>query len=148
MLFRLKTIRAFRSKYVSQLQDACQITCVRNADVATCIILEENRDLVVRATAAYVRGARYAVENKARLWPGLSKIQKMMRLTAAAIYDEYVNGNLGNTDYLITASLTEFTHQIGVNTGALESILPYEGVATDKTTTEAINRLGQETYQR
>src|SRR5215210_775482 len=116
---------------------------LRNADVVTGEMLEENRDMVVRATAAYVRGARYAVENKdeAVAWI-VENTEDDDETTAAAIYDEYVNRNLVNTDYLITERLTEFTQQVGVDTGTLDFVLPYEEVATDEIAIEAINRLG------
>lgn len=114
---------------------------LRNADAVTSEMLEENRDLVVRATAAYVRGARYAVENKDEAVAWIVENTEDEETTAAAVYEEYVNRNLVNTDYLITPSRIEFTQQVGVDTGALEAVLPYEEVATDEVATEAMERL-------
>lgn len=114
---------------------------MRNGDVVSAALLEDDRDLVVRATTAYVRGARYAAENQEEAVAWAVAETGATEEGATAVWEEYVNDQLVNLDYAITAEQLDFTQEISVTSGDLDEVLPYEDIADPTVAEEALARL-------
>lgn len=114
---------------------------MRNGDVVSSSLLEKDRDLVVRATKAYVRGARYAAENKDEAVAWAVAETGATQEAATAVWEEYVNDQLVNLGYTITPEQLRFTQEISVASGDLDEVIPYEELADPTIAEEALSRL-------
>jgi len=114
---------------------------MRNGDVVSTRLLEEDRDLVVRATAAYIKGARYAAENKDEAVEWAMSETGATEEGATATWEEYVNDNLVNLDYAITEEQLEFTQEIAVSSGDIDEVLPFDEIADPTVAEEAMEQL-------
>lgn len=101
---------------------------LRNADFVSTRLLSENRDLVLRASKAYVRGARYAVENKEEAVAWAVENAGVDEETAAAVWEEYVNDDLVNVEYAIAPQQLEYTQEINILTGSQTDVMPFDDV--------------------
>lgn len=111
---------------------------MRNGDVVSTRLLEEDRDLVLRATAAYIKGARYAAENKDEAIEWAMSETGATEEGAEATWEEYVNQNLVNLDYAITEEQLNFTQEISVSSGDLDEVLPFDKIADPTVVEEAM----------
>lgn len=111
---------------------------MRNGDVVSTRMLEENRDLVVRATAAYIKGARYAAENKDEAIEWAMSETGATEEGATATWGQYVNEGLVNLDYAITEEQLNFTQEIAVSSGDIDKVLPFDEIADPTVVEEAM----------
>lgn len=111
---------------------------MRNGDVVSTRMLKENRDLVVRATAAYIKGARYAAENKDEAVAWAMSETGATKEGATATWEEYVNEKLVNLDYVITEEQLNFTQKIAVSSGDIDKVLPFSEIADPTVAEEAM----------
>ena len=101
---------------------------IRNVDCVSERLLKEDRDLVVRAISAYIRGARYAAENRDEAIEWAISETGATEAGATGIWEEFTANDLVNVDYSLTPEQVNLSQEVSVATGALGEVLPYEDI--------------------
>ncbi|WP_327649359.1 ABC transporter substrate-binding protein [Aurantimonas sp. C2-6-R+9] len=114
---------------------------LRNADFVHTNTIENNRDLVVRAVRAYLRGVIYALENKDEAVAWTVKNAGADEATAIAVWDEYVNDGFVNREYAISPKQVEFTQKVNILTGAQTEVVDYNQMVDTSITKDVLASL-------
>lgn len=101
---------------------------LRNVDVVSEALLNEDRDLVVRAVTAQIKGAQYALANRDEAIEWAMKETDATKAGATAIWEEFKTKNLVNVPYTLTQAQIKDTQQICIDTGVISEPLPTEDI--------------------
>lgn len=101
---------------------------LRNVDAISERLLNEDRDLVIRAVSAYIKGARYAVDNRDEAIEWAINETGASEAGATAIWEEFTANELVNVDYSLTEDQINNSQEVSVDTGVLKEVLPFEEI--------------------
>jgi ABC-type nitrate/sulfonate/bicarbonate transport system substrate-binding protein len=113
---------------------------LRNVDFVSQRLLQEDRDRVTRGLSAYIRGARYAVENRDEAIEWAMKETGASEAGATLIWEEFTANKLVNVDYALTQAQIDVSQEVSVATGVLGEMMPYEDI-TDATIADEAKKL-------
>lgn len=120
---------------------------LRNGLFTTDKVLADRKDVVARAMTAYVKGIRYALDNKDEFVALSKKITGRDDDTISWTYDQYIKNQLVEPNFRVTREAIQFTQQVAVDTGQMQAVIPFEKVATDDIQKVVIANLGEWRYK-
>ncbi len=101
---------------------------LRNIDIVSEALLNEDRDLVVRAVTAQIKGAQYALENREEAIEWAMKETDATKAGATAVWEEFKAKHLVNLKYTLTREQMDETQQICIDTGVISEPLPFDDI--------------------